>query len=402
MNAVIPGIYLKDFSKVLLCLSKIGDELSIETKKNKVLLSSLNASKSVFGLITFDCSRFFEKYEYLPCESSCEISSKNNQTLKCKVQIRLLLAIFKYRSLENKDTKNISVQKCELKLIPPNSLEKKCRFTIRFLCKYGILKTYNITYEQSQVMHALCNKSLCKNKWKINSRIFKEHLDHFSTRAEELTLMIQNDKLLLTKVLKQPIQTAILIDKRDFEEIDFEEHSIITFPLKEFKAVVILGDSMNMILNAYFNTGGAPILFEFEKDIFSTRFIFATTSESIQENASTFNKSFNSNNFQHSQNHVQINDIQFSRIKDTSDNEMNSMNEYDSNIHNAQKSKNSVLENISNINNMSGSHQDLSNELEYPQLTEKMEKSNAESLMKIDSDEEVEPTQQSNIKGIFD
>ncbi|CCJ29877.1 unnamed protein product, partial [Pneumocystis jirovecii] len=86
MNAVVPGIHLRDFSKVLLCLSKIGDELSIETRKNKVLLSSLNISKSAFGLITLDCSKFFEKYEYLPYESS--ETSKNSQALKCKVQIR--------------------------------------------------------------------------------------------------------------------------------------------------------------------------------------------------------------------------------------------------------------------------------------------------------------------------
>ncbi|KAG5513971.1 hypothetical protein PMAC_000593 [Pneumocystis sp. 'macacae'] len=399
MNAIVPGIHLKDFSKVLLCFSKIGDELSIEPRKNKVLLSSLNISKSAFGLITLDCSKFFEKYEYLPYES-CK-TSRTIQTLKCKVQIRLLLAIFKYRNLESRDTKNISVQKCELKLVPPNNSEVECRFIIRFLCKHNVLKTYKITYEQSQAMYAVCDKSSCKNKWRINSRIFKEYLDHFSTRAEELTLMIQNDKLLLTsftegiihnkEILKQPIQTAILLDKRDFEEIDFEEQTIITFPLKEFKAVVVLGDSMNTILNAYFNMGGEPILFEFEKDALSIRFILATTSENTQENASTFNwnKSINSNNFhQHSQNHTQINDIQFLKNENISNNETNNnMENYKNSTYNHKRSEDSIIENIPSTNNIVENNKN--SEYEFRNTY-------------FDSDDEVGPTQQSSIKGIFD
>ncbi|KAG4301402.1 hypothetical protein PCK1_002328 [Pneumocystis canis] len=416
MNAVISGIYLKDFSKILLSLSKIGDELSIEAKKNKVLFSSLNATKSAFGLITFSL-KFFEKYEYFPCEQPFDIS-KNSQTLKCKVQIRLLLAIFKSRNLENRDTKNISVQKCELKLMPPNGPEVGCYLIIRFLCKYGVLKTYKITYEQFQIMHALYDKSSCRNTWKINSRILKEHLDHFSTRAEELTLMIQNDKLLLTsfaeglihdkEILKQPIQTTILLDKRDFEEINSEDQSIITFPFKEFKAVVILGDSMNILLSAYFNTGGAPILFELEKDALSLRFIFATTSENMQKNTPVFgfNKLFSlGNSYEYSQNHTQTNGMHFPKNKNTPSNIINNdnMQNCEENTYNDRGFKNSIEKNNSDINSTIRNTQNSSEICPNIHVIRNIEK-NIEKLTKeISSEEEIEPSQeQSNIKGIFD
>ncbi|EMR10759.1 hypothetical protein PNEG_00908 [Pneumocystis murina B123] len=413
MNAVISGVYLKEFSKILFCLSKIGDELSIEARKNNLLLSSINSTKSVFGLVTFDSKRFFEKYEYFPYEQSYEISSKNNQSLKCRVQIRLLLAIFKARNLENRESKNVSVQKCELRIIRPNNIDRECRLIVRFLCKHGVLKTYKITYEQCQTMHALCNKSLCKNKWKIHSRTLKEYLDHFSSRAEELTLMSQNDKLLLTsfteglvydkEILKQPIQTAILLDKRDFEEIYYEEQTIITFPLKEFKAVVTLGDSMNVLLNAYFNIGGEPILFEFEKNVLSIRFIFATTSDSSQENFAPYdlNKSSNSNNLHmHSQIHPHTNDY-FSQNGTTLNNEINDsvMENYEENMHDNKKSVNPLSKDISSINNAFKKDKDTKHVSENIYYAGKMKDDTNET----DSDDEVGPTQKETcIKSIFD
>ncbi|KAG5438934.1 hypothetical protein PCANB_002264 [Pneumocystis canis] len=376
MNAVISGIYLKDFSKILLSLSKIGDELSIEAKKNKVLFSSLNATKSAFGLITFSL-KFFEKYEYFPCEQPFDIS-KNSQTLKCKVQIRLLLAIFKSRNLENRDTKNISVQKCELKLMPPNGPEVGCYLIIRFLCKYGVLKTYKITYEQFQIMHALYDKSSCRNTWKINSRILKEHLDHFSTRAEELTLMIQNDKLLLTSFAE-----GLIHDKG-------------------------IGDSMNILLSAYFNTGGAPILFELEKDALSLRFIFATTSENMQKNTPVFgfNKLFSlGNSYEYSQNHTQTNGMHFPKNKNTPSNIINNdnMQNCEENTYNDRGFKNSIEKNNSDINSTIRNTQNSSEICPNIHVIRNIEK-NIEKLTKeISSEEEIEPSQeQSNIKGIFD
>ncbi|KTW30303.1 hypothetical protein T552_00778 [Pneumocystis carinii B80] len=414
MNAVISGIRLKEFSKFLVCLSKIGDELSIEARKNNLLLSSINSTKSVFGLVTFDCEEFFEKYQYFPYEQSYEITSKNSQSLKCRVQIRFLLAIFKTRNLENRENKNVSVQKCELRIIRPNNTEREYRLIVRFLCKHGVLKTYKITYEQCQTMHALCNKSLCKNRWKIHSRILKEYLDHFSARAEELTLMSQNDKLLLTsfteglvydkEILKQPIQTAILLDKRDFEEIYYEKETIITFPLKEFKAIVTLGDSMNVLLNAYFNLGGEPILFEFEREALSIRFIFATTSDNPQENLAPYNlnKSSNSNNL-HMQSQINhhTND-HFSHNGTTLNNEINDsvMEDHEESMRDNEKSANSISKNILSINDAFKKDENTRHVSENAYYAEK-KKNDIDDTE--DSDDEVGPTQKETcIKSIFD
>lgn len=103
---------------------------------------------------------------------------------------------------------------------------------------------------------------------------------------------------------------------------------------------------MNVLLNAYFNIGGEPILFEFEKDALSIRFIFATTSDNSQESFEPYdlNKSSNSNNLHmHSQTHPHTND-RFSQNGATLNNDINNsvMQNYEENIYHNEKLENPV------------------------------------------------------------
>lgn len=94
-EASIPSSSLRPFSRILVSLSKIGDELSFEASSSKVswplqhaliqvMLSALSLSKAAFGMITLEGNTFFTSYTCPDPERS------NGIVVHCKMQIRVL------------------------------------------------------------------------------------------------------------------------------------------------------------------------------------------------------------------------------------------------------------------------------------------------------------------------
>ncbi|BFZ59673.1 hypothetical protein YB2330_000687 [Saitoella coloradoensis] len=270
MNAVIPGQHLKEFSRILVCLSKLGDEVTIEPKGGKLILSSLNSSKSAFGMVVLHATKFFDRYDLN------DLGDEGGMT--CKVNLRLLLSIFRSRNIEARDNKDMSVEKCELRMVNSSSTGES-RLVVRLICKHSVLKTYKLTYESANPMHAVMDKSMCNAHWRISSKMLREYSEHFANKAEELTFAVdEGGRIVLTsfteglvsegETLRQPIQTTLSLDPSEFDDFSVPASTQFTLTLREFKAIIGVADSFNppLPLSAYYSTsGGRPVNFSFEK-----------------------------------------------------------------------------------------------------------------------------------------
>ncbi|EEB06562.2 checkpoint clamp complex protein Rad9 [Schizosaccharomyces japonicus yFS275] len=285
MEASISYLNLRDFSKVLLALSKIDDAVHWQMKRNQITLAALNSSKSGFATA---CLRqgFFEKYVFRP--DPLQLTGFANETIEIKTQLRPLLAIFKNKLFESSshpanavaasvddDTamkRNVTVEQASFKLVTGRH---NCNLTVKLSCKHGIVKTFRISYEQIESPHAMFDKANCHNTWTINSKVLRDLIEHFGQRTEELYLEAANDRLLLTSfteevvhnndVLKQPTQTSVSIDGKEFEHVALTQGVPIAMSLREFRAAVSLADALGVDINAYYSTPNNPALFEIVK-----------------------------------------------------------------------------------------------------------------------------------------
>jgi cell cycle checkpoint control protein RAD9A len=57
------------------------------------------------------------------------------------------------------------------------------------------VKTYKLTYEAVDIMHALFDKQSAVNQWTINSSFLREHLDFFSPKVEQLDICYEKDRI---------------------------------------------------------------------------------------------------------------------------------------------------------------------------------------------------------------
>ena len=62
----------------------------------------------------------------------------------------------------------------------------------------GIVKTYKLTYESVEIMHALFAKSAAPNGWTLSSRIMREYIEYFGPRTEQLDMLAKDGKAIFT------------------------------------------------------------------------------------------------------------------------------------------------------------------------------------------------------------
>ena len=73
--------------------------------------------------------------------------------------------------------------------------ETECRFTVKMICTHGVTKTYRLTYESVEVMHALFDRGGATNRWTIRSQYLREFVDFFAPQAEQLDIYCDDGKV---------------------------------------------------------------------------------------------------------------------------------------------------------------------------------------------------------------
>lgn len=62
----------------------------------------------------------------------------------------------------------------------------------------GVLKTYKLTYESAESLHAVFDNQSASQRWTISSSMLKEFNEHFGPKTEQLDIYPENGRCILT------------------------------------------------------------------------------------------------------------------------------------------------------------------------------------------------------------
>ena len=107
-----------------------------------------------------------------------------------------LQSVFKGRASESRSREN-NIERCDVS-IQDQPDKADCRLIVKMICKHGMTKTYNLTYEPVEVMHALFDRTAASQGWKISARVLKGYIEYFGPRTEQLDLVAKDGKAIFT------------------------------------------------------------------------------------------------------------------------------------------------------------------------------------------------------------
>ncbi|PQE11921.1 hypothetical protein CJF31_00000033 [Rutstroemia sp. NJR-2017a BVV2] len=277
---------LSKFHDALVCLGKFNETVSIEASHSKLILTTLNSTKSAYASFTLVGNKFFSKYQYTPVRSSRQTVEK----FTCKIYNKALLSVFKGRpSGDASRERDTAIERCDVS-IEDGDGKTKSRFIVKIICRHGVLKTYRLTFEAVPPLHALFSRESANNTWSISSRTLREFAEHFGPGTEQLDIYSADGRVSLTsftekimsgtEVLKQPLRTTIAVDTLEFVEFAVDEQLHIVISVKDFKSIIAHAGITNTNVRAMYSQPTKPMQLTYNDDGILCEFILMTTGES--------------------------------------------------------------------------------------------------------------------------
>ncbi|KAI7190434.1 Rad9-domain-containing protein [Hortaea werneckii] len=278
----------------LVCLSKFGDNVSLEARSDKLIITALNLSRTAYASFALDAKVFFLEYQF-----RASSSSNGGDRFTCQLLNKALQSVFKGRASEARGRES-PIERCDV-TIQEQPDRTECRLVVKMISRNGMTKTYRLTYESVEVMHALFDRTSATQGWRISSRVLREYIEFFGPKTEQLDLVAENDKAVFTsftekatngkEVLKQPLETVITLHTGDFEEFHMQEQMHVVISVKDFRAVVTHAYTLGGPISAYFSLPTRPLQFSYQNFGMHCEFTFMTTGD-VREASSTPNPKF--------------------------------------------------------------------------------------------------------------
>ncbi|KAH8691291.1 putative DNA repair protein rad9 [Talaromyces proteolyticus] len=276
----------------LACLTKFNESVSIEAEYDLLRLSTLNTAKTAYVSFVFDSEKFFSKYSFsLRKDANASGTSQSLHRFSCQIYLKALLSVFKGRAGESRD-KDVAVERCDVELHDTPDVPE-CRLVIILICGQGVVKSYKLTYEPVTVQHALFDQSRVQNQWKVESKLLREIIEHFSPSAEQLDMYPEGGKAFFTsfttkvtdgkEILKQPFHTSVTLDSKDFEEYTVKNGLHVAINVKDFKAAVIHADTVKASITARYTKPCRPLQLHYIAEGIESEFTLMTRGE-VDEN----------------------------------------------------------------------------------------------------------------------
>ncbi|KAH3917939.1 DNA repair protein rad9 [Parastagonospora nodorum] len=267
---------------LLACLSKFSDTVAIEAKRERFTFTALNTSRSAYCAVALDGKQFFTTYECIPSHGGPE------GRFTCSMYTKSLLSVFKGR-LYDPLGRDGAIDRCEVS-VQERENEAQCRFIVKMVCNQGVIKTYKLTYEACEVMHALFDRNVAKNRWSLHSGAVKEYIEYFGTKTEMLDIYAGEDGRCVFKsytekvtngkeILKHPLVTAVAVNTSDFDDFNVQPGLHIVVSVKDFKAIVVHADTLKTSLKAYYSQPTKPLQFSYGCDGLTCEFTLMTSGD---------------------------------------------------------------------------------------------------------------------------
>lgn len=201
---------------------------------------------------------------------------------------KALLSVFKGRLYDPLGRAG-AIDRCEVS-VQERENEAQCRFIVKMVCNSGIIKTYKLTYEAVDVMHALFDRSVAKNRWSMPAGAIREYTEYFGTKTEMLDIFAGEDGRCVFKsytekvsngkeILKHPLVTAVAVNTSDFEQFEVQPGLHIIISVKDFKAIVLHADTLKTSLRTHYSLPTRPLQFSYEADGLMCEFTLMTSGD---------------------------------------------------------------------------------------------------------------------------
>jgi cell cycle checkpoint control protein RAD9A len=188
---------------------------------------------------------------------------------------KALLSVFKGR-LYDPMGRDGAIDRCEVS-VQERENEAQCRFIVKMVCNQGVIKTYKLTYEAVDVMHALFDRGVARNRWSMHSSAVREYTEYFGTKTEMLDIFAGEDGRCVFKsytakisngkeILKHPLVTAVAVNTSDFDDFSVQPGLHIIVSVKDFRAIVVHADTLKTSLKAYYSQPTRPLQFSYGCD----------------------------------------------------------------------------------------------------------------------------------------
>ncbi|CAM6093463.1 unnamed protein product [Calypogeia fissa] len=258
MECFLSGNQIKCLNRALTCLAKIGNELLIEAVPDKLILRTLNSSRSCFLSITFKV-QFFDAYHV------------NERRAQCSVLLKSACTVFR-TSPANIDCLSISLA---------NQDASKLLWTLD--CPNGVRKTYGICCNSVDELHDIAvDRNTMPSHLVVKPRDLTRLLSHFQSSLQEITFI-------LTEPLSTPtdsesteakavemrsyidptsdatdtaLHTQLWIDPTE-ELVEYSHSGVaadVTFSVKELKAFVGFCEGSEVDMHMHVQKAGYPVL----------------------------------------------------------------------------------------------------------------------------------------------
>ncbi|KAI3343282.1 Rad9-domain-containing protein [Ustulina deusta] len=267
----------------LTCLGKFSDEVSLEAKRDRLVLTALNTSKSAYASVAFATNRFFSKYHYAGV-------AQNREKFFCKLYTRVLLSLFRSRSGDpvHEREKDTTIDRCDV--VVTDEPGKKSRFVANIVFRNGITTKYRLPFEVSPPVHAKFDKAEAMNNWAISPRTLRQLMDHFGPGIDYLDIHAEEEVVNFTcftekaansdEVLKKPLQTSIAVARDEFENFHVEEENLhIVISVKDFRAIIHHASILGVDVLANYSMPARPMQLKYDGDGIKCEFLLMTVGE---------------------------------------------------------------------------------------------------------------------------
>ncbi|KXH41089.1 hypothetical protein CNYM01_04604 [Colletotrichum nymphaeae SA-01] len=271
------------FRDVLACLNKFSDEVSLEAKKDKLVLTALNASKSAYSCFTFTTNRFCSRYQF-------EGSAQYRDKFYCTLYTRSLASIFRSRAggdPQRDREKESTIDRCDVAIEDGPGV--KSRFIVKLVFRNGVTSTHRLPFEVVVPVHAKFDRDEAIHHWTIPSRTLRQLMEHFGPGVELLDINSDGEHVNFTcytekttngdEVLKKPLHTSIAIEVDEFEDIEVEDKLRIVISVKDFRAIIQHAGITGNHISARYSNPARPILFTYPGDGITCEFLLMTVGE---------------------------------------------------------------------------------------------------------------------------